>query len=137
MHVTRRLEGRRALVTGSATGIGRSTIKRLTAEGAAAVVNYVGPRDPADEVVEEDQRAGGRAVAIEADFSNEEQVQAMFARAAEELGGPVDVLVNNAGIEKPFLLVDMPLDEWNNVIGVNLTGAFLCAREAARGLVAV
>src|SRR3954462_11786263 len=136
MDVTRRLEGRRALVTGSATGIGRSTIKRLTAEGAAAVVNYVGPRDPADEVVEEVAHAGGRAVAVEADVSNEEQVQAMFVRAGEELGGPVDVLVNNAGIEKPFLLVDMPLDEWNKVIAVNLTGAFLCAREAARGLVA-
>jgi glucose 1-dehydrogenase len=136
MDVTRRLEGRRALVTGSATGIGRSTIKRLTAEGATAIVNYVGPRDPADEVVEEVARAGGRAMAIEADVSNEEQVQGMFARAAEELGGPVDVLVNNAGVEKPFLLVDMPLDEWNKVIGVNLTGAFLCAREAARGLVA-
>jgi glucose 1-dehydrogenase len=137
MDVTRRLEGRRALVTGSATGIGRSTIMRLTAEGATAIVNYVGPRDPADEVVEEVSRAGGHAVAIEADVSNEEQVQAMFERAAEELGGPVDVLVNNAGIEKPFLLVDMPLDEWNKVIAVNLTGAFLCAREAARGLVAV
>jgi glucose 1-dehydrogenase len=135
MDVMRRLEGRRALVTGSATGIGRSTVLRLTAEGATAIVNYVGPSDPADEVVGEVARAGGRAVAIEADVSNEEQVQAMFARAADELGGPVDVLVNNAGIEKPFQLVDMPLDEWNKVIAVNLTGAFLCAREAARGLV--
>jgi len=132
----RRLEGRRALVTGSATGIGRSTVIRLTSEGAAAVVNYVGPSDPADEVVEEVSRAGGRAMAVEADVSNEEQVRAMFARASEELGGPVDVLVNNAGIEKPYLLVDMPLEEWNKVIAVNLTGAFLCAREAARGMVA-
>jgi glucose 1-dehydrogenase len=132
----RRLEGRRALVTGSATGIGRSTVLRLAAEGAAAIVNYVGPSDQADEVVEEVARAGGRAVALQADVSNEEQVQAMFARASEELGGPIDVLVNNAGIEKPFLLVDMPLEEWNKVIAVNLTGAFLCAREAARGMVA-
>jgi glucose 1-dehydrogenase len=99
------------------------------------VVNYVGPRDPADEVVGEIESAGGRAIAVEADVSSEEQVQAMFARAAEEFGGPVDLLVNNAGIEKPFLLVDMPLEEWNKVIGVNLTGAFLCAREAARGMV--
>src|SRR3954469_2724021 len=136
MDVTRRLEGRRALVTGSSSGIGRSTVMRLAAEGASAIVNYIGPADAADEVVDEVSRAGGRAIAIEADVSNEGQVQAMFARAAEELGGPVDVLVNNAGIEKPFLLVDMPLDEWNKVIAVNLTGAFLCAREAARGLVA-
>jgi glucose 1-dehydrogenase len=136
MDVTRRLEGRRALVTGSSSGIGRSTVMRLAAEGASAIVNYIGPADAADEVVDEVSRAGGRAIAIEADVSNEEQVQAMFARAAEELGGPIDVLVNNAGIEKPFLLVDMPLDEWNKVIAVNLTGAFLCAREAARGLLA-
>jgi glucose 1-dehydrogenase len=135
MDVTRRLAGRRALVTGSATGIGRSTVLRLTAEGAAAIVNYVGPSDAADEVVEEVSRAGGRAVALQADVSNEEQVQAMFARAAQELGGPVDLLVNNAGVEKPFLLVDMPLDEWNKVLGVNLTGPFLCAREAARGMI--
>jgi glucose 1-dehydrogenase len=67
--------------------------------------------------------------------STEQQVQAMFQRAAEELGGPVDLLVNNAGVEAPFKLVDMPLEEWNRVLGVNLTGAFLCAREAARGMV--
>jgi glucose 1-dehydrogenase len=132
---SQRLQGRRALVTGSATGIGRATITRLASEGASAVVNYVGSRDPADEVVADISAAGGRAVAIEADVSSEEQVQAMFARAAEELGGPVDLLVNNAGVETPYLLVDMPLEEWNRVIAVNLTGAFLCAREAARGLV--
>jgi glucose 1-dehydrogenase len=132
----RRLVGRRALVTGSASGIGRSTVLRLTAEGAAAVVNYVGPSDGADEVVEKVSSAGGHAVAVQADVSSEEQVQAMFARASDELGGPIDLLVNNAGIEKPFQLVDMPLEEWNKVLGVNLTGPFLCAREAARGMVA-
>jgi glucose 1-dehydrogenase len=131
-----RLTGRRALVTGSATGIGRSTVLRLTQEGAAAVVNYVGPRAPADEVVAEVVEAGGHAVAIEADVSSEEQVQTMFAEATSELGGPVDLLVNNAGVEAPYLLVDMPLKEWNRVLGVNLTGPFLCAREAARGMVA-
>ena len=133
---TRRHAGRRALVTGAATGIGRSTAARLAAEGASVVVNYIGDRGPADEAVQEAEGAGGRGVAIEADVSNEEQVASMFARAREELGGPVDLLVNNAGIEKPFLLVDMPLEEWNKVISVNLTGAFLCAREAARGMIA-
>jgi glucose 1-dehydrogenase len=59
----------------------------------------------------------------------------MFEQARSELGGPVDLLVNNAGIESPFLLVDMPLEEWNRVLGVNLTGAFLCARQAARGMI--
>ena len=130
------LAGRRALVTGSATGIGRATVKRLAADGAAAVVNYVGDHAPADEVVAEIERAGGSAVAIEADVSNEKQVAAMFEQAKAELGGPVDLLVNNAGIEKPFTLVDMPLDEWNKVLSVNLTGAFLCSREAARALLA-
>jgi glucose 1-dehydrogenase len=126
-----RLAGRRALVTGGATGIGRATVKRLAADGALVAVNYIGDPGPARELVEE---IGG-GVAVEADVSSEEQVVAMFRRAAEELGGPVDVLVNNAGIEKPFELVDMPVDEWEKVLAVNLTGVFLCSREAARGMV--
>jgi glucose 1-dehydrogenase len=130
-----RHSGRRALVTGGATGIGRATASRLAAEGAAVIVNYVGRAGDADSLVAEIEGADGRAVAIEADVSNEEQVVAMFARAREELDGPIDLLVNNAGIEKPFLLVDMPLEEWNRVIAVNMTGAFLCAREAARGMI--
>ena len=128
------LTGRRALVTGSATGIGRATATRLAADGAAVVINYVGPPDSANSAVGEIEAAGGRAVAIEADVSQEDQVVAMFASASEQLGGPVDLLVNNAGIEKPFELVDMPLEEWNKVLAVNLTGAFLCSREAARGM---
>jgi glucose 1-dehydrogenase len=127
------LAGRRALVTGAATGIGRATAKRLAADGATVVVNYVGPPDDANSAVGE---IGGGAIAIEADVSKEDQVAAMFKRASEELGGPIDLLVNNAGIEKPFLLVDMPLAEWEKVLAVNLTGAFLCAREAARAMLA-
>jgi glucose 1-dehydrogenase len=132
---SQRLAGRRALVTGAASGIGRSTVIGLAAEGASAVVNYVGSADAADEVVGEIEAGGGRAIAVAADVSSEPQVQAMFERARDEFGGPVDLLVNNAGVEAPFALVDMPLEEWNRVIGVNLTGAFLCAREAARGMV--
>jgi glucose 1-dehydrogenase len=130
-----RLAGRRALVTGAATGIGRATAARLATEGARVVVNYIGDPEAAKSLVGEVRGAGGGAVAIEADVSDEEQVVAMFARAGEELGGPVDLLVNNAGIEKPFPLVEMPLEEWDRVLAVNLTGAFLCAREAARGLI--
>jgi glucose 1-dehydrogenase len=131
--VGRRLDGRRAVVTGAATGIGRATAVRLASEGAAVVVNHIGDA-PAGEVVAEAEAAGGRAVAIQADVSDEQQVQAMFAQAAEELGGDVDLLVNNAGIEMPHELVDMPLDDWNKVINVNLTGPFLCSRECARAL---
>jgi glucose 1-dehydrogenase len=127
------LAGRRALVTGAATGIGRATAKRLAADGATVVLNYVGPPDDANSAVGE---IGGGAIAIEADVSKEDQVAAMFKLASEELGGPIDLLVNNAGIEKPFLLVDMPLAEWEKVLAVNLTGAFLCAREAARAMLA-
>jgi glucose 1-dehydrogenase len=126
------LAGRRALVTGAATGIGRATAKRLAADGASVVINYVGPPDQANSAVDEI----GHAIAIEADVSNEDQVVSMFERAANELGGPIDLLVNNAGIEKPFALVDMPLHEWQKVLDVNLTGAFLCSREAARGMLA-
>jgi glucose 1-dehydrogenase len=127
------VDGRRALVTGAATGIGRATAVRLAAEGASVVVNHIGDAD-AGEVVGEIKAAGGRAVAIRADVSDEHQVQAMFARAAEELGGQVNLLVNNAGIQTPHELVDMPLDDWNKVIAVNLTGPFLCSRECARAL---
>jgi glucose 1-dehydrogenase len=131
-----RLAGRRALVTGGATGIGRATAKRLADDGAAVAIDYVGDSSPARELADEVAAAGGTAVALEADVSDERQVTELFRRAADELGGPVDLLVNNAGVEAPHLLVDMPLAEWNRVLGINLTGAFLCARETARALIA-
>jgi glucose 1-dehydrogenase len=131
-----RLAGRRALVTGASSGIGRATATRLAGDGAGVVVNYVGSPDSAQEVVNQIAREGGRAVAIAADVSSEQQVVEMFARGRDELGGPIDLLVNNAGIEKAFPLTEMPLDEWRRVLDVNLTGSFLCAREAARALIA-
>lgn len=128
------LSGRRALVTGSATGIGRAIAVRLARDGAAVTVNHVGPSDGADEVVGEIEGSGGRAVAIEADVSDEGAVHQLFTRAQEALGGPIDLLVNNAGVEAPFELADMPLEEWQRVLSVNLTGPFLCSRELVRRL---
>ncbi|MBA3821197.1 MAG: SDR family NAD(P)-dependent oxidoreductase, partial [Deltaproteobacteria bacterium] len=100
-------------MTGGASGIGRATVQRLATDGAAVVVNFIGGREPADDLVGQIREVGGSAVAIEADVADEQQVIAMFRQARERLGGPVDVLVNNAGVEQPFRLVDMPLDEWN------------------------
>jgi len=129
------LEGRRALVTGAATGIGRATARRLAAEGAGVVVNYVGDRGPADEAVAEAQAAaqdGATVAAVGADVSVEDDVQRLFAEGQEALGGPVDLLVNNAGVEAPYPLEQMSLEEWKRVLDVNLTGPFLCTRELAR-----
>ena len=127
------LAGRHALVTGAASGIGQATARRLAAAGAAVVVDHLGDAEAAGVLVAEIERDGGRALAVEADVSDEAQVDAMFARA-REVFGPIDVLVNNAGREKPFALLDMPLEEWNAVLALNLTGPFLCARALARGL---
>jgi glucose 1-dehydrogenase len=130
----RLLNGRRALVTGGNSGIGEGTCFELAAHGAAVAINYVGDRSRAEAMAEEIAGAGGRAVAVAMDVADEQQVKRGFAEAVDALGG-LDVLVNNAGIEKPFALVDMPLDEWKRVLDVNLTGAFLCSREAARIMV--
>jgi glucose 1-dehydrogenase len=127
----RLLRGQKALVTGANSGIGRATAIALGQAGADVVVNYVVGEDSAAAVVEEIRRAGGRAYAHCADVSNEEQVKAMFSRMVAELG-TIDILVNNAGRQKDARFVDMSLDDWNAVISVNLTGQFLCAREAVR-----
>jgi glucose 1-dehydrogenase len=125
------LLGQTALVTGASTGIGRVTAFALAKAGAAVVVNYIGAHDPAEAVVQSIESDGGRALAIEADVSNESQVEAMFARACEEFG-TVHILVNNAGIEKDGAFTDMSLADWQTVIDVNLTGQFLCSRAAIR-----
>jgi glucose 1-dehydrogenase len=127
----RLLEGRRALVTGATTGIGRGAAFELAAHGAAVAVNHRGRVDEARAMVEAIEAAGGRAVAVAMDVTVEDDVRRGFGEAREAFGG-VDLLVNNAGIEKPYELVEMPLEEFERVIGVNLIGSFLCAREAAR-----
>jgi glucose 1-dehydrogenase len=129
------LAGRRALVTGASKGIGEATAKRLAGDGAAVVVNYAGSAEAAERVVEEIGKDGDKAVALRADVACEGEVRELFARARREVG-PLDVLVNNAGVEKACPLQDMSLHDWQRVIDVNLTGPFLCCREFVRGLLA-
>lgn len=132
--VCRRLVGRRALVTGANSGIGRSIALRLAREGAAVAVNYLSRPEDADAVVKEIGEAGTKGIAVQADITNEQQVDAMFARAVTELGG-LDILVNNAGMETNHPFLEMPVDAWRKVIDVDLTGAFICAQRAARQMV--
>jgi glucose 1-dehydrogenase len=127
----RLLDGRRALVTGGDSGIGQATAFELAAHGAAVAINHVGDDKDARAMADAIEGEGGRAIAVKMDVSREPDVQRGFGEAADAFGG-LDLLVNNAGIEAPYELVDMPLEQWQNVIDVNLTGAFLCCREAAR-----
>jgi glucose 1-dehydrogenase len=131
----RLLDGRRALVTGATSGIGEGTAYELAAHGAAVAVNFRSDGDRAEPIVRAIEAAGGSAVAVGMDVGEEDDVRRAFAQAREALGG-LDLLVNNAGVEAPFELVDMELEEWQRVLRVNLTGPFLCSREAARIMLA-
>jgi glucose 1-dehydrogenase len=125
------LSGQTALVTGASSGIGRAIALALGAYGANVVVNYVSGEDKAGAIVDTLNQAGGRAIAHQADVSSESQVQAMFARLLGEFG-TLDILINNAGLQQDAPIETLTLSQWNRVIGVNLTGQFLCAREAIR-----
>lgn len=125
------LDGQRAIVTGANSGIGEAIAKGLAEAGAAVVVNYVADDENAQRVVDEICATGGRAFAIKADVSSEEQVQAMFQQAVAELGS-LDIVVNNAGLQQDAPFHEMTLAQWRKVIDVNLTGQFLCARAAVR-----
>jgi glucose 1-dehydrogenase len=125
------LIGQKAIVTGASSGIGKAVAIALGAAGADVAVNYVGGEQPALEVVNKIKSAGGNAIAIQCDVSQEDQVVAMFQRAIKEFG-TVDILINNAGLQKDAAVDEMTLAQWNTVIGVNLTGQFLCAREAVK-----
>ncbi len=129
------LHGRRALITGGASGIGRATALRLAHEGAHVIVNHRGDVTEADAVVREVEAKGGRALAVEADVSREGEVRELFRSAYDACGGPLDLLVNNAGVESSHPLLELELEDWQTVLAVNLTGPFLCSREFARALV--
>ncbi|HUY83227.1 MAG TPA: SDR family oxidoreductase [Steroidobacteraceae bacterium] len=125
------LAGQKALVTGANSGIGRAIAVALGAAGADVVVNYVVGDDAADSVVAEIRRSGVKALAIKADVSSEAEVERMFAQAIAALG-TIDILVANAGLQRDSAFHDMTLEQWNTVLGINLTGQFLCARSAIR-----
>jgi glucose 1-dehydrogenase len=127
----RPLEGQKAIVTGASSGIGRAIAVALGGAGAEVVVNHRNDEAAAVEVVKEIVQAGGHAIAVRADVSREEEVKDLFHTTIGRLG-TVDILVNNAGLQKDAPFEEMTLDQWNTVIGVNLTGQFLCAREAVR-----
>lgn len=120
-----------AIVTGASSGIGAGVAKALAAEGATVVINYSSSPEKAIKVLEEIKSKGGEGIAIRADVSNEKEVVDMFQQVIK-MYGTVDILVNNAGLQKDAKLHEMTLEQWNYVLGINLTGQFLCSREAIK-----
>lgn len=125
------LSGKVAVVTGGSRGIGGAVCRRLAAQGAAVVVNYAGRAAAASDVVADIVSAGGRALAVQADVSDSSACAALCARVVDEFGS-LDILVNNAGITRDGLLVRMSDDDWNDVVGTNLSGVFYMSRAAGK-----
>lgn len=125
------LLGQKALVTGASSGIGRAITQSLAEAGADVVINYASGKEKALDLARDIEARGTRAIAIQADVSDEKQVDAMFGEAIANLG-TLDILINNAGLQQDAAFHEMTLAQWNRVIGVNLTGQFLCARAAVR-----
>ncbi|HXV27482.1 MAG TPA: SDR family oxidoreductase [bacterium] len=125
------LKGQKALVTGANSGIGKGIAIALGHAGADVVVNYVTGPEEAEKVLQEVNHCGAKGYTHQADISKEDQVQAMFQKMFKEFG-TIDILVNNAGIQKDAPFDKMTLADWNLVLSVNLTGQFLCSREAIR-----
>lgn len=134
----RRLEGKNMLVTGAGSGIGQAIAVRFAREGANVAINYRSGPEMAEETLRQAREAarmngaiGAKVILVQADVAKESDVASMFAAVANQFGR-VDVLVNNAGIQKPSASVDIEMSDFDRVLGVNLRGAFLCARQAIR-----
>jgi len=125
------LDGQTALVTGANSGIGAEIARAMATAGANVGINYVAGEERAHRLTDEIIHSGGQACALKADVSQEDEVVHMFATLISTYG-TVDILVSNAGIQRDAPLTSMSLEQWRSVLDVNLTGAFLCAREATK-----
>lgn len=130
-----RLNGETAIVTGAATGIGKAIARAFASEGAAVVVDYHGNADRANGVVRDIEDAGGRALAVAADVTNAGDVARLVATAQEHFG-PLRIMVNNAGIEEKHPFLETPLEIYERIIAVNLTGVWIGCQAAARAMAA-
>jgi glucose 1-dehydrogenase len=128
-----KLKDQIAIITGAGSGIGAGCAKELAMAGATVVVNYpvAVAKEMAEQVVAEIAKDGGHAISYQCDVSKEDQVKKMFADVIAQFG-TLDILINNAGLQKDAPFTEMTLDQWNFVLSVNLTGQFLCAREAIK-----
>ncbi|MHB1022935.1 MAG: SDR family oxidoreductase [Acidobacteriaceae bacterium] len=129
-----KLQGKVAVVTGSASGIGKAIAMAMATEGADVVIDYVGDPAPANAVVAQIQASGGKAIAMQADISNPDQVNHLVQQTIQILGH-LDILVNNAGLEYKHPFTEYPFELWQKVIAVDLTGPFLCAQAAAKEMI--
>ena len=130
-----RLQGKTAVVTGAGTGIGQAIAIALAKEGASVVVDYVGSASVAEETLNKISAMGGKSLGVDADVSIPDQVKQLIQQTVSAFG-KLDIFVNNAGIEKKFAFVDYPLEEWQKIMAVNLTGPFLCSQAAAKQMIA-
>ena len=128
-----KLNGQIAIITGASSGIGAGCAMELAKAGATVIVNYPAAKskEKTDRIIDQINASGGKASGYQCDVSKEDEVIRMFADTVKQFG-TVDILINNAGLQRDAKFIEMSLDDWNFVIGVNLTGQFLCAREAIR-----
>lgn len=127
-------DGRVSLITGGSRGIGKAISKQFASQGIRVAVNYISNQDAADKVVKLVEDAGSSAVAVQGDVTKRADVERIFAETSEALG-PVEILVNNAGIISDSLLMRMSDEDWDSVIDLDLRSVFLCTREAIRTMI--
>ena len=129
-----RLRDKVAVVTGAGTGIGQAIAIAFAVEGASVVVDYIGDASAPQETMSKITAMGGKAIAVNADISHPDDINDLMQKTISAYG-KLDIFVNNAGIEKKFAFVDFPLEEWQKIMAVNLTGPFLCAQAAAKQMI--